>query len=101
MEEKIMQNLLLLNFNLASKGFKYWINAIEYVQDFEIEFTNMEEIYVHISKIHNVTKGSVERAMRHCSKDAHENIRIYFKYKGKISQKTILELLLLMNNKEE
>lgn len=99
-EEQIKKLLLILNFDVMSQGFLYWIKAIEYRFELKNDF-NMQELYREILKrlnIKNKTKGSVERCMRHCRKDS--NIKEYYNYnkKGNITNKEVLNLIFFMED---
>ncbi len=82
--------LLNLNFNINSIGFDYWILA---TFKYEKKKMSMMTLYTEIAKVCNTTANRVERAMRHSSINAKEKIKELYKYNGKISNSTILNLL--------
>ena len=90
----IQNQLLHLNFNISSIGFKYWIKAIDiYKQDsWRYGFT-MEYLYNIIADTFKTTRNRVERAKRTASRTAKNTIANEYKYNGKLSTKTILELI--------
>lgn len=90
----IQNQLLHLDFNISSVGFKYWIKAIDiYKKDsWRYGFT-MEYLYNVIADTFQTTRNRVERAMRTASKTAKKTIAKEYKYNGKLSTKAILELL--------
>lgn len=92
MEREIIRSILLnLKFNVNSKGFDYWIQAIHLYTTF-IEKISMTEIYKQVAFESITNERAVERSMRTSSKTAIENIKQYFGYNGKITNKTILNL---------
>ena len=89
----IQEKLIELNFNVSSKGFKYWIILInDYLN--KNKYTTLENIYNRIAKYYNTTRDRVERNIRTASKQALPTIREYYNYKNKkLSTKDILELI--------
>ena len=88
--EEIKQILLKLKFNINSKGFDYWIQAIHIYTTFKN--IPMKELYNQLSFEFNTTKTAIERALRTASKQAYNNIHKYFNYDGKITNSVILKL---------
>ena len=90
----IQNQLLQLDFNISSIGFKYWIKAIDiYKKDsWRYGFT-MEYLYNVIAGTFQTTRNRVERAMRTASQTAKKTIAKEYKYNGKLSTKAILELI--------
>lgn len=91
--EDIREKLIELNFNVSSKGFKYWIILVNeyYISH---RFKTLESIYNLIAKIDNTTRDRVERNIRTASKQALPTIREHYNYKNKrLSTKCILELI--------
>lgn len=86
--------LMKLGFNINSIGFKYWIKALylyklnHWRYGFTIEF-----IYNEIAQEFQTTRNRVERSMRTASKNARKEIQELYNYKGKVTTKTIFELL--------
>lgn len=89
-KEEIKQILLKLKFNISSKGFKYWIQAIHIYTIYNN--VNMEWLYNQLAFEFNTSKIAVERALRTASKQAYNNIQKYFNYDGKITNSVILKL---------
>lgn len=90
MDKQIINKLLDLNFNITSKGFNYWIDAIK----INIKDKNkMQSIYYIIAKKYNTSWTSIERAMRHSKEKAINCLLEKYKYKGNMTNKTILELI--------
>lgn len=89
-KEKIKQILLKLKFNINSKGFEYWIQAIHIYTIYND--VHMEWLYNQLSFEFNTSKMAVERALRTASKQAYINIHKYFNYDGKITNSVILKL---------
>lgn len=88
------QLLLKLNFNVNSKGLEYWIKAIEIYKKNKYKSTfNMMILYEVVGSYFNTTGSRVERALRHSRLNATKNIQTYYKYNGKITNKTVLELM--------
>lgn len=91
MEREIIKDKLLkLGFNINSVGFDYWIRAIEVYQP----NVKMESVYFILAQFFGKKKTSlIERGMRTASETAKEKIKEYYKYDGKLSNKTILNLI--------
>lgn len=53
----------------------------------------IESIYHEIARKNNITRDIVERSMRTASETAKESIKKYFKYTKKVTNKSILRLL--------
>lgn len=88
---EIKSELLDLNFNATSRGFNYWITAILlYTRDFYKK--NVEDLYNEIARIYNSTRNNIERGMRTAILPAKENIQKFYNYKGRITNKTFLNL---------
>ena len=91
---EISKILLNLQFNVSSKGFYYWITAINlYRKNYYKYDDTIEKIYNDVAKIHNTTRTRVERAMRTARTPATEQIQKQFNYYNKLTNKTVLELL--------
>ena len=89
-KEEIKQILLKLKFNINSKGFNYWIQAIHIYTIYNN--VDMEWLYSQLSFEFNTTKTAVERALRTASRQAYNNIHKYFNYDGRITNSVILKL---------
>lgn len=91
----IKEKLIELNFNVSSKGFKYWIFLVyKYITYKRKRYFNLEMIYRDIASAYNTTRDRVERNIRTCSKQALPTIREHYKYKNRrLSTKDILELI--------
>ena len=86
--------LLQLKFNVNSIGFRYWQYAIIlYRKDYFLFDNSIEKIYNKVAIFFNTTRTRVERAMRTARKPADEEIQKQFNYYGRISNKSVLELL--------
>lgn len=86
--------LIELNFNLASKGFEYWVQAIMlYKYDFKSVRQMMERVYEKIANNNNDTISRVERAMRTAKKTAEIYISDKYKYNVRLTNKRIIKLL--------
>lgn len=92
MEYIEIKNILLkLQFNINSKGFDYWIQAIHLYTTFN-EKIKMTELYKQLAFEFITNADVIERNMRTASKTAHKNIQEYFNYDNKITNKVILQL---------
>lgn len=87
----IKEILLKLKFNINSKGFEYWIQAIHLYTTFN-EKIKMTELYEQLAFEFITDPEVIERNMRNASKTAHKNIQEYFNYDNKITNKAILQL---------
>lgn len=92
---EIKEKLIELNFNVSSKGFKYWILLVyNYIIYRGKRYSTLEMIYRDIASAYNTTRDRVERNIRTCSKQALPTIREHYNYKNKrLSTKDILELI--------
>lgn len=81
--------LLQLGFNINSIGFDYWIRAIEVYQP----NVKMKSVYFTLAQFFGKKPSLIERGMRTASETAKEKIKEYYKYDGKLSNKTILNLI--------
>lgn len=88
--EEMINLLIQLNFNVGSKGFIYWIYSIE-----QNKYNNKElnEIYKELALKENKTTQQIEGAMKYARKNSDRLIRSYYNYKGKITNKIILNLI--------
>lgn len=87
----IKEILLKLKFNLNSKGFEYWIQAIHLYTTFN-EKIEMTELYKQLAFEFMTNADVIERNMRTASKTAYKNIQEYFNYDNKITNSVILKL---------
>lgn len=86
--------LMKLGFNVNSIGFKYWIKALYlYKLNHMCYGFTLEFVYNEIANEFQTTRNRVERAMRTASKEARKNIQDLYSYNGKVTTKTIFELL--------
>ena len=99
--QEIKEILLKLKFNINSKGFDYWIQAIHLYTTFN-EPIKMTELYSSLAFDFMVQNEScIERAMRTASKQAYNEIHKYFNYNGKITNSSILKLFRFYNDMKE
>lgn len=89
-KEQIRQILIKLKFNINSKGFEYWIQAIHIYTTYGN--VPMLVLYNQLSFEFNTPKTAVERALRTASKQAYSNIHKYFNYDGRLTNSVILKL---------
>ena len=89
--------LLQLGFNINSNGFYYWIRAIEVSQP----NVKMESVYFTLAQFFGKKPSLIERGMRTASETAKEKIKEYYKYDGKLSNKSILKLIIKIKMEEE
>lgn len=98
-KEEIKQILLKLKFNINSRGFDYWIQAIHLYTTFN-EQIKMSELYTSLAFDFMARNEScIERAMRTASKQAYNEIHKYFNYNGKITNFVILKLFRFYNDR--
>lgn len=93
--EEIKQILLKLKFNINSKGFDYWIQAIHLYTTYNVPTL---VLYKQLSFEFNTTKTAVERSLRTASKQAYSNIHKYFNYDGRLTNSVILKLFRFYND---
>ena len=90
--EEIKNELLELGFNVDSIGIIYWVEAIKIMKENPLIW-DMIDIYEKIAKKYNSTYPRIERCMRHCIKNAIENIQKKYGYYGTIKNQTYLSLI--------
>lgn len=91
---EINKLLLQLRFNVNSIGFEYWITAIKQYRKNYYKYDNsIERIYRDVALYYNTTRNKVERSMRTARATATQDIQEKFNYYGKITNKSVLELL--------
>lgn len=83
------QKLLQLNFNINVKGFEYWTYGL-CIYEQNMKLLNF---YHAIATKFEISEDNVERSMRLCSQRAIPYIRKKYHYLGRITTRTILELL--------
>lgn len=99
--QEIKEILLKLKFNINSKGFDYWVQAIHLYTTFN-EPIKMSELYTSLSfDFMSRNESCIERAMRTASKQAYNEIHKYFNYNGKITNSVILKLFRFYNDMKE
>lgn len=83
-----------LGFKIDSLGYQYWIYAInKSCKEYWKYSYTMEIVYNDVAKFYKTTRDRVERCMRHASINAKAFIRNKYNYKGSITTKVILQLL--------
>lgn len=91
----ISKILLKLQFNVSSIGFNYWATAIMLYRKNYYKYNNtIEQVYYDVARIYNTTRTRVERAMRTAKATAIEQIQKQYNYYNKLTNKTVLELLI-------
>lgn len=90
-EKRKIEDLLdKLEISIATKGYKYWVMAIEMY--LENENLLMGDIYKKIARSYQTTWSSVERAMGHSLERIEKKIQSYFGVTYKIVNITFLYL---------
>lgn len=90
----IEKGLLELGFNVSSIGFKYWAVAIIGYRRNKYRYdSTIESIYSDIALKFGTTRARVERDMRTARATASNNIKEYFNYNMRLTNKTVLSLL--------
>jgi hypothetical protein len=84
--------LIELGFNVNSRGFIYWLDAINYLDEHPLWWDIMD-IYDYVANKHNSTISRVERDMRTAIEPAKKNIQEYYNYTRRIKNVTFLNLL--------
>ena len=99
--QEIKEILLKLKFNINSKGFEYWIQAIYLYTTYNAPI-KMTELYESLKfYFYARSKSCIERAMRTASKQAYNEIHKYFNYNCKITNSVILKLFRFYNDMKE
>lgn len=89
---EIIYRLLDLDLNVDSKGFEYWIQAIQLVKKSEVQW-NIIDLYEKIALDNGDTYKRVERAMRYCLEGAKERVQQVYNYNRKIDNSAFLRLI--------
>lgn len=88
--KKVEEILIKYNFNLASKGFNYWITAVEIAK--KNPNWRIGNIYEEIANTYNTNYKQVEKRMR----ESRVNSTIEEKYKRKnLRNSEVLRLLII------
>jgi hypothetical protein len=90
--ENIKKLLLDLNFNLDSFGSIYWLEVFEYLEDKPIN-TKFKEVLFYVSSLHGITPHALESYLRRSVEPAEKLIQKKFRYYGKITCKTFMNLV--------
>lgn len=93
--EKLEILLLELGFNISSRGFQYWLQAINIWKIKMYKNYNITDLYEEIAIKNNTTKSGVERALRICRQKSDKKIIERYKYYNKITNKSVLNLICL------
>lgn len=72
MQEKIVNEMLELKFNINSKGFDYWVDGIIYYHT--ITNCKIMNIYRYLAYKYNTSVTNVERVMRSSSEIIKEEL---------------------------
>ena len=84
------QKLLKLGFNLKSRGFEYWLEAI---QLYKKKSMKIMDLYGYLADKYDTDVMAIERCMRFCINPARENIIKKTGYNGKMTNGTFLRLV--------
>ena len=79
-----------LGFRIGSKGFIFWIEAIEI---YKKEKKPITEIYKEIAKNHLTTKSNVDYLMKYSRLSGTRKIRTYYEYNDRLTNTIVLHLL--------
>lgn len=94
-----MKELLLeLGFNMNSIVSLYWLDALNFANNYQGKY-KMMNIYKDIANKYNTTVSSVERSMRYAVKPAEMNIQQKYNYNNKINNMTFINLVKFSNKK--
>lgn len=91
--EKVKKLLLELGFNMDSLGTIYWLDVFDYCQKHPLN-TPFKEVLASVSSNLGITKYCLESQLRRAMDTAQDSIQKMFNYKGKITTKTFLILVL-------
>ena len=92
MIKNTIENLLnKLQISTLSKGYIYWIEAVQ--QQLKIHPKNIYIIYKSVAKKYHVNAISVEKAMRLVLSKNYKKIKTYFNINYRITNKILLILL--------
>lgn len=89
--QEITRKLLDLNFSIRSKGFDYWVYALD-IKLSKPELKTMS-IYNTTSNVFNKTSSQIERAMRTSLKPAKTKIQKKYKYDIDLSISSVIEII--------
>ena len=92
---EIIELLKDLKFNIASRGFMYWMYAIERRNK---ELKDIQDIYKELAEKEGTTIQNIEGSMKYARKDSDRLIKNYFNYSGSLTNNTVLNLISLEVN---
>lgn len=92
---EVIELLKDLKFNIASRGFMYWIYAIE---KRKAELTDIQDIYKELAEKEGTTIQNIEGSMKYARKDSDRLIKNYYNYSGSLTNNTVLNLISLEVN---
>lgn len=89
---EVIELLKDLKFNIASRGFMYWMYAIERRKK---ELKDIQDIYKELAEKEGTTIQNIEGSMKYARKDSDRVIKNYFNYSGSLTNNTVLNLISL------
>ena len=102
LERKIKKILNELNINIRNKGYKCWIEAVKMViENKKTQYSMTKEIYPNVAKKMNDTTSRLERALRCTVENNQKEIQEYFGVRYKITNGTLLALIVDKLESEE
>lgn len=90
--ENIKEMLLELGIDAQNQGLMLWYDTIKIYSENDKNY-KMGEIYHILSEKYNKSEKNIEKIMRFSFKSRKEEIKKYFNYKGKITNKSFLNLI--------
>ena len=90
---EVIELLKELKFNIASRGFMYWIYAIETRN--KDKNVDIQEIYKYLAEKEGTTTQNIEGSMKYARKNSDRMIKNYFNYSGSLTNNTVLNLISL------
>lgn len=94
LEKAIKKILKELNINIRNKGYACWIETVKYViENKKTRYSMTKEIYPRVAEKMNDTASRLERAMKHTIENHQEEMQSYFGVQYKITNGTLLALI--------
>lgn len=89
---EVIELLKDLKFNIASRGFMFWVYAIERRKTGSKE---IQDIYKELAEKEGTSIQNIEGSMKYARKDSDRLIKNYYNYSGSLTNNIVLNLISL------
>ena len=90
--ENVKKLFLELNLDFDSLGVIYWLEVVDYSNEHHLTLP-LKDILEQIAKKNDISRYALDSYLRRAIEPAQDKIQKKFKYKGKITTKTFLNLV--------